>query len=480
MADGRLYQDLAENSLGLMCAHDLTGTLLWVNRAVSEALGYPLAVAVGRNLGSFLPPRMQARFPEYLERIRSNGVDSGLLRLVASDRSERIWSYRNVLVETAEGPRVLGHAVDITDRVQAERELKASKERLQALFDDAPIAYLEIDRHDRIRQVNRAACELLGCTDSELTGRVIWEFMHSTQRECGTGASSLLSRIAPRTGEGFTLQGAGGRELSVDVRVNAILDRDGEVVGARCAMLDITERLRAEEQVRLLNLELEARVAERTAELLRSNAELQQFAYVVSHDLQSPLRQLRSVLIGSEHDRIERGLTITERMSTLVSRLLEYSILAQSPLRPAKCVNVRDVVQESIANLQAAIADCRARVEIGDLPVVIADPTTLVQVFQNLIGNALKYARSDALIIRVSAVEECEYWVFSVEDNGPGIPSNQREAIFRPFHRLHGPECPGAGVGLAICKKVVERNGGRIWIESEPARGATFRFTLPK
>jgi light-regulated signal transduction histidine kinase (bacteriophytochrome) len=238
--------------------------------------------------------------------------------------------------------------------------------------------------------------------------------------------------------------------------------------------------LRAEEHVRLLNLELEARVAERTAELLRSNAELQQFAYIVSHDLQSPLRQLKSVLTSSVEDRIENGVAIAERMSKLVSRLLDYSILTQSPLRPAKAVDVRSIVQESVANLHAIVTESGAIIELGDLPVVIADPTALVQVFQNLIGNALKYARSETLRIRVSAVEEADDWVFSVEDNGPGISPIHHEAIFRPFQRLHGSEHPGAGVGLAICKKAVERSGGRIWIESEPGRGANFRFSLPR
>jgi PAS domain S-box-containing protein len=464
-----------------MCAHDLTGTLLWVNRAVPDALGYPIDAAVGRNLESFLPSRFRPQFTAYLDRIKSNSVDSGLLRLVAADGTERIWSYRNVLIETVEGPRVLGHALDITDRVRAERELKLSKERLQGLFDDAPIAYLEIDCEDRIRRVNRAGCELLGCTEFGLIGRTIWEFTDRPQGERARWSINMrLTKDAPQMGEVLRIHSAEGREHSVELRVNAIFDRHGDREGARCAMLDITERLQAEEQVRLLNVELEARVAERTAALLRSNAELQQFAYVVSHDLQSPLRQLRSVLMGSGQDPIETGLAITERMSGLVSSLLEHSIVAQSPLRPATSVDLRHVVQESIANLQSAIADSRATIEVGDLPVVVADPTALVQVFQNLIENALKYARSEALVVRISAVEQCEHWVFSVEDNGPGVNPSFREVIFRPFHRLHGRESPGAGVGLAICKKVVERNGGRIWIESEAGRGAIFRFTLPR
>jgi PAS domain S-box-containing protein len=423
---------------------------------------------------------MREQFADYLERIRSNSVDSGLLRLVAANGTERIWSYRNVSVCTVDGPRVLGHAIDITDRVQAERELKLSKERLQGLFDDAPIAYLEVDREDRIRRVNRVACELLVCAESGLTGRPIWDFLSSARGQGPRSVSLMLSASAPLTGAVFEIQAADGELRSVDLRVNAILDRHGKIAGARCAMLDITERLRAEEHARLLNLELEARVAERTAELLRSNAELQQFAYIISHDLQSPLRQLKSVLTSSAEDRVEDGLAIAERMSNLVSRLLDYSVLTQSPVRPAKSVDVRGVVQESIANLHAVITDSRATIELGDLPAVVADPTVLVQVFQNLIGNALKYARSEALRIRVSAAEESEEWVFSVEDNGPGIAAIHHEAIFRPFQRLHGSEYPGAGVGLAICKKVVERIGGRIWVESELGRGARFQFSIPK
>jgi signal transduction histidine kinase len=143
-------------------------------------------------------------------------------------------------------------------------------------------------------------------------------------------------------------------------------------------------------------------------------------------------------------------------------------------------VDIRSVVQESIANLHEVITESRATIVLGDLPVVVADPTVLVQVFQNLIGNALKYARSEALRIRVSAAGESDEWVFSVEDNGAGIAAIHHEAIFRPFHRLHESEHPGAGVGLAICKKVVERIGGRIWVESELGRGARFRFSLPK
>lgn len=464
-----------------MCIHDLNGTLFWVNRAVPDALGYPPETAVGQNLASFLPAKRRAEFGEYLERIRSKGVDSGLLRLMAADGGERIWSYRNVLIETAEGPRVLGHAQDITDRVRAERELKLNKERLESLFQEAPIAYLETDCQGRIRQVNRAACGLFGCDESELAGRSIWEFMEGLEGERGRHAfRAVQSGAAPRISEVLMVHGAGGEERAVDLHVNAILDRHGRIVGARCAMLDITERRRAEEQVRLANQELEARVAERTAELLRSNAELQQFAYVISHDLQTPLRQLRNLLKGSEENRIETSIRIAERMSTLTSRLLAYSIAAHAPLKPARPVDLRDLVEESLANLRAAIEESHAKIEVGELPVVIADPTALVQVFQNLIGNALKYARNGALVIRITAGEDCENWTLFIEDNGTGIPAHLREEVFQAFRRLHGPEYPGAGVGLAICKKVTERNGGRIWVESGREGGAKFCFTLPK
>lgn len=481
MADCAPYKDLAENSLGLMCVHDLDGILLWVNRAVADALGYPVEAGVGRNLAVFLPPELRAQFPAYLDRMRRNTSDTGVLRLRAADGSERIWSYRNVLVNSEDGPRVLGHALDITQRVRAERTLKENKERFRALFQDAPVAYLEIEEGGAIRRVNRAACELLGCASSELVGRSVWELMEPADRARAAATfRHLLGLATANVSDVFFVETAGGNRLSIEVHLSAVLDREGAFAWASCAMLDLTERLRAEAQVRQMNAELEARVAERTAELQRSNEELEQFAYIISHDLQAPLRHLRSLLTGAPQNRLNETIATISRMENLISRLLEYSVAANAPLRPARSVSVSQVVQEGLANLETAVRQCNAKIEVGDMPTLVVDPTTLVQVFQNIISNALKYRGTDAPVIRISAEEDGDKWVFSVQDNGPGIPPKFRDHVFHAFRRLHGPEHPGAGVGLAICKKVIERNGGKIWVDSEEGRGCAFRFTLPK
>jgi PAS domain S-box-containing protein len=479
--DPELYKDLAENSLGLMCVHDLDGVLLWVNRAVGDALGYPIEAGIGQNLATFLPSELKVQFPAYLDRMRRNATDSGVLRLRAADGSEHIWSYRNVLVDTHHGARVLGHALDITHRLRAERALKESKERFRALFQEAPVAYLEIERGGAIRRVNDAACTLLGCAGSDLVGRSLWDFIEESDRARAAAAfQQMLSLNSTSVQDLFVAPTTDGRRLSIEVHLNAIFDREGAFAGARCAMLDLSERLWAEEQVRRMNTELEARVAERTAELQRSNEELEQFAYVISHDLKAPLRHLRGLLAGSAQNRLEDMLATVGRMETLISRLLEYSIAANAPPRPARSVSVGDVIRESIANLETAVRQSRAKIDIGEMPTLVVDPTTLVQVFQNIIANALKYSAPAVPVVGISAQEDGDNWMFSVQDNGPGIAPEFREQVFQAFRRLHGPEHPGAGVGLAICKKVIERNGGRIWVDSQEGRGCTFRFTLPK
>jgi signal transduction histidine kinase len=229
---------------------------------------------------------------------------------------------------------------------------------------------------------------------------------------------------------------------------------------------------------------------QQAGELKRSNGDLEQFAYIASHDLQEPLRmvsgftgllQRRYVgkLDADADEFIGFAVGGVNRMQALINDLLSYSRVGREDVA-AKPVDMQLVVDQALANLQATIEERSALVSRGPLPTVLANHGMLVRVFQNLIGNALKFCKADRPIIRIAAEQHGAEWVFSVADNGIGIEPQYRDRIFLIFQRLHQQgEYPGTGIGLAVVKRIVERNGGRIWLESEPGKGTTFFFTLP-
>jgi light-regulated signal transduction histidine kinase (bacteriophytochrome) len=224
-------------------------------------------------------------------------------------------------------------------------------------------------------------------------------------------------------------------------------------------------------------------------ELARSNQDLEQFAYVASHDLQEPLRMVatytqllaeryRGQLDDNADKYIHYAVDGALRMQTLVQDLLTFSRVGRqgSDSRNTDC-NV--VLETALKNLRAAISESGAKILCDGLPVVVADGAQLEQVFQNLIGNAIKFRGSDPPAIRIAANKKDGDWVFSVADNGIGIDPEHAEIVFAIFKRLHTrAEYPGSGIGLAICKKIIERQGGKIWVESRRGQGATFKFTL--
>ena len=247
-----------------------------------------------------------------------------------------------------------------------------------------------------------------------------------------------------------------------------------------------TERLAAEVEERK---RAQAVLDERSQDLARSNAELEQLAYVASHDLQEPLRMVASYLQLVEkryadrldadgHEFIGYAVDGAKRMQALINDLLAYSRAGArgGPLQP---VEIDAVLDTAIANLGLSIGEQQVRIERGRLPTVLGDPTPLVQLFQNLIGNAIKFRSARPPVVRVEGEADGPWWRFSVTDNGIGIDAEYRERVFVLFQRLHGrSEYPGTGIGLAICKRIVERHGGSIWIEDSPGGGTRFVFTL--
>jgi two-component system, sensor histidine kinase and response regulator len=235
--------------------------------------------------------------------------------------------------------------------------------------------------------------------------------------------------------------------------------------------------------------DLERAVAARTEQLARSNRELEEFAGIVAHDLRSPLltisgycqllqEEYRGQLDAGADGYLNQVIGGVSRMGCLIDDLLEYSRAGRSS-QSIELVDMDSVLVQATANLEGLIREQEARVEAESLPTVIGDQTQLVQLLQNLLGNAVKFCRRETPLVRVSASRDGGCWRFAVEDNGIGIASQHFDRIFQTFQRLHGREYPGSGIGLATCKKIVERHGGRIWVHSAVDQGSTFFFTLP-
>ncbi len=283
-------------------------------------------------------------------------------------------------------------------------------------------------------------------------------------------------------------------EISSRLAVEEVLHEKNQIlqeeISTRCAIEKTLQ-----EQNLLLQKEIgnrqrvESALLKSNQELARSNAELEQFAYVASHDLQAPLATIASYAqllekryqeqLDSQANKfignIVQGCT---RMQALIDDLLEYSRVGRSQ-KPFKPTNCNQVLEQALANLQGVIRDTKAVVSYGELPVVNGDISQLVQLFQNLVGNAIKYRKNEPPDISISVCKQQDHWLFSVADNGIGMARQHQERIFQIFQRLHTQkEYSGTGIGLAICQKIVELHGGRIWVNSEPGQGSTFYFTL--
>jgi PAS domain S-box-containing protein len=401
-------------------------------------------------------------------------------------------------------------------------EAAGAAELFRLAVDAAPNGMVVIDADGTIVLANAHMVQQFGYAKDELLGQPVEMLVPERlrTRHPDYRAGFFAAPQARPMGVGRDLFGLrkDGSEIPVEIGLNPIETAAGRFVLA--AIIDVSERKRSEElkaqQLAALNLAedadearklaelrkealaqvngiLEREVAQRirvAAELARSNAELEQFAYVASHDLQEPLRMVGSYLEllakryqGQLDDKADRwigfAVDAASRMKQLINDLLEFSRVNThgKPLAPTDCSTVFDMV---VANLGEAIRESAAVVTHGPLPTVLADRGQLTQLFQNLIGNAIKYCGERAPEIRVEAMRSVDGWQFSVRDNGIGIEPQFHERIFVIFQRLHTrAEYPGTGIGLALCRKIVERHAGRIWVASQLGQGATFSFTIP-
>ena len=369
------------------------------------------------------------------------------------------------------------HLEDLVKKRTA--QLEESEARFRELYDQAPVGYHELDSEGRLTRINRTELDMLGYDAQDMLGRHVWEF--SIEMETSRRATKgKLSGAAP-LGKGFerTYRRKDGSTFPALIEDRHLRDARDRIVGLRSTIQDITRLKKAEE-----------RLKDTMGKLEESNRELEQFAYVASHDLQEPLRMVasytqllarryRDKLDADANEFISFAVDGAQRMQQLISDLLAYSRVTMrgKAFEPTDCQAVFD---EALTNLKVRIEETGAEVSHGALPTMSGDRIQLVRLLQNLISNAIKFRGEESPRVDVSAQRKGDEWVFTVSDNGIGIEPQYAERIFTIFQRLHGRgEYPGTGIGLAVCKRIVERHGGRIWVESAPGEGATFYFTLP-
>lgn len=368
---------------------------------------------------------------------------------------------------------VLGVYEDVTAIKQAETELKIKDHALRSAIN----GFLIADLNGQVSYVNPSFLELTRYeSEAEVIGRHVVGFF--AEEEEARGLLATLRRYANWRGELEVLR-KDGSTFSAELFFNTVLDEDDQPIYLSGSLIDITERKEAE-----------ALVIKQTRELARSNAELEQFAYVASHDLQEPLRMVASYtqllarryqgMLGEDADEfIAFAVDGATRMQRLINDLLTYSRVT-TKAKPFENTNLNDVLWQVMANLQVAIDESAATITSDPLPEIMADGLQMAQLFQNLIGNAIKFHSQEPPKVHISAEQQDGTWLFSVKDNGIGIDPQFAERIFVIFQRLHDRnEYPGTGIGLAICRKIIERHGGRIWVTSESGQGSTFFFTIP-
>ena len=361
----------------------------------------------------------------------------------------------------------------------AQSEAVSSRARLAAIVESSTDAIVSRAPDGTIQTWNAGATRLFGYAPEEVIGRPVTLIIPPGQHDEERVIEERVQRGELVEPYETTRLRKDGSPVPVSLSVSPVRNASGRVVGAAKILRDITERKHAEREL-----------AERAEHLARSNAELEQFAYVASHDLQEPLRMVASYtqLLGRRYKNkldadaqefIDYAVDGATRMQALINDLLAYSRVGTRG-DGVVATSSGAALDRALANLQLAISESGAAVTHDALPTVIADPVQLAQLFQNLVGNALKFRGADAPRVHVGAERRNGDWEFSVRDNGIGIDPQYRERIFVIFQRLHGRgEYPGTGIGLAVCKKIVERHGGRIWVESAPGRGSAFHFTIP-
>jgi PAS domain S-box-containing protein len=479
------YRGLLEAAPDAMVVVDEGGSIVLVNLQTERWFGYPRDELLGQKVTSIIPDGFAERLLADEDRTAAEAlaqqIDTGI-ELTGRRRDGSEFPIELMLspLESGEGILITAAIRDITKRKKAEAHLTQMEERYRGLLEAAPDAMVVVDEGGLIALVNVQAERWFGYSRDELLGQKVTSIVPDgfAERLLADEGRPAAEALGQQIDTGIELAGRrrDGSEFPIELMLSPLESAEGILITA--AIRDITRRKKAE--IDLL---------QKVEELNRSNEELAQFAYIASHDLQEPLRMVASYTqllskrykgrLDAEADEfIAFAVDGARRMQQLIQDLLKYSRVNTVP-RTATAIPSETAVQRALENLRHVIDESGAVVTHEPLPIVLADPVQLVQLFQNLIGNAIKYQNPGIPKVRMSAARTGQEWTFSIQDNGVGIDSAHFERIFGMFQRLNKrEEGSGSGIGLAICKKIVERHGGMISVESQIGLGSIFRFSL--
>jgi PAS domain S-box-containing protein len=485
--EGR-YRGLLEAAPDAMVVVNQAGEIVLLNLQAEKQFGYRRDELVGQRVKNIIPEgfaeRLVADDLRSAEDALAQQIGTGI-ELIARRKDASEFPIEIMLspLESTEGILVTAAIRNISVRKDAERHLAQMEGRYRGLLEAAPDAMVVVNQGGEIVLLNVQAEKQFGYRRDELIGQKLKNIIPEgfAERLVADDLRSAEDALAQQIGTGIELiaRRKDGSEFPIEIMLSPLESAEGILVTA--AIRDISVRKRSEEHL-----------VKTMGDLKRSNDELEQFAYVASHDLQEPLRMVASYTqllarrykgrLDSDADEfIDYAVDGSTRMQRLIQDLLTYSRAGTNGTALRKILS-ENALKEAIENLRATIEESGAVVTHDQLPAITTDGTQLAQVFQNLIGNAIKYHGAEVPHVHVSAMNNgANEWIFSVRDNGLGIDPQYFERIFIIFQRLHGPtEFKGTGIGLAICKKVLEGLGGRIWVESQPKNGSTFYFALPE
>ena len=474
------------------------GCLSQMNPVAEKLTGWTEAEARDRPLQEvfrIVSEETRAAVESPIERVLREGVVVGLANytlLIAKDGSERPIADSGAPIRNEKG-ETTGVVLVFRDQTEERRAgdaLRRSNAILRAVIEGTTNLVCVKDQQGRIIIANSAMTRFIGKPESEIIGKSDLELVADAQQ---AGKIVENDRRIMASGDSETVEetgdGAAGRWDYLFTK-SPYHDLDGRVIGVIGIGTDITERKRAEDEVRRLNTELEQRVRDRTAQLEDSNRELEAFSYSVSHDLRAPLRAIDGFTriladdYASHLDTEGKRLCSvvrenTGKMSRLIDDLLAFSRLGRAEM------NLSRIDMGTMANSifhELTTPESRVRIDflVGDLPPAVADPTLMRQVWMNLLSNSIKFSsKRERAVIRVSAEQQPGECVYAVQDNGAGFDMQYVGKVFGVFQRLHSSkEFEGTGVGLALVQRVIHRHGGRVWAEGETDRGATFSFAL--